>query len=71
MKLLAIDRELEHYLRVIAPNYNNPSQVDVAEKWLDKLMNRYNLFDDDGYLDGKLEAILQAQIKAEVIYNSQ
>jgi len=69
MKLLAIDRELEHYLRVLAPNFvNSESDEILADKWLDKLMDRYNLVDDDGWLDKKLEAILRAQIKAEVIY---
>ena len=70
MKLLAIDRDLEHYLRVIAPGVFVFPEDKTADMWLDKLMDRYNLSGHDVDLDAQLEAILQAQMKADVIYKN-
>ena len=64
-RLLAIDRELEHFLRVALPE----DEDDVATTW-NALVYRYALWDYESHeIELKLEAILEAQKNAKVILN--
>ena len=69
MKILAIDRELEHYLRVISPNWCDDEKLFA--NWFNILVERYNLDQsepDDNIIDEQLEAVLQAQVNSKVVY---
>lgn len=64
MKILAIDRQLEDYLRI-------PMSEKKSEKLFDRLVRRYNVFFDDyGQAKDILEAILEAQKRAKVKYKN-
>lgn len=80
-RILAIDRELEHYIRVIIMDKNytdlSPGYIQLADKIADKLINRYRLdyaelftgeYANYDEINNQLESILQAQLKAKVFY---
>ena len=73
MRVLAIDRELEHFLRVIVPEYMQLPEKPENHTWYDtqhdKICERYNLDNGEFYGDSVewMEAILRAQIQAEVV----
>ena len=75
MEFIAIDLELEDYLRIVIihPKYTDlyPGYIQFADDIADKLLERYGLGKCDGDYDEvnrKLESILQAQKNAEVNY---
>ena len=80
MKILAIDRELEHLLRIMRAEYQELNSVEstiYAFKELfpmkDQVAERYNLDPDEKDIEiiwKQLEAILQAQIRAIVNYKT-
>ena len=77
-RILAIDLDLEHYLRVIITDdaYTDitPGYVQLADERAEELILRYGLSEHEGDYDEanrKLEAILEAQKRTEVKYNSQ
>ena len=72
-RILAIDRDLEHYLRVVitSPEYYdlNPQYLQKADVKADELIMRYGLENkDEDYdlMNDLLESILQAQKEATV-----
>ena len=69
--LSAVDSDLEYFIDEICPSVNDVGIWGIHEEYdglLDILMNRYDLVDDDGYLEEKLKTILKAQRKAKVKY---